>query len=379
MLASTLNFANNNPIYGSVLREILGSNVPQTLLTKTNDERLDKGLQQFACTAFMFGGGAAAHVLWDATERLLKLPTDTTHFGRNLGKTSAIYSFASFGLLAVPYLRNAFTLKRTNKSGFAEMAGVKVQQNAALTQNDVDVKANKLMKQFATRLGLGLGLGAASFAVSHLLLRKVANPVSFLKPLTDWYIIEKGDYSKAGDSFALLTALAGYTALLHGSRDKVEKQEVLMRAIAFPLGLFFIPKLALLGFNKLIANKPMAWAGGAKNAGSLLQMGLSTGIYASITLAAMHTREARAKSAGLTQQQQAAIAQPLLSSAPLATPQGISALPEAWLTPMPVTPSSPARSSFITTSNASAFQPYMTGMPAFVTSPASLPATKAVS
>jgi hypothetical protein len=311
VLASTLNFTKQNPIYGCLMREVLGSNVPHSVLVKTVDEGVDQGIQQLSSTALCYGGGALAHVAWDVSERLLKLPADKANFGRTLGKTSAIYGFASFGLLAVPYLRNAITLQRTKKKGFVGFAGVKTEEKAPVSGAELKQQVQSLFKKFGQTMGAGALFSAGCFAATQLLLKKVASPVPLLKPLTDRLLVPEGNYLKAGDAFALFTAIPAYAGVILGARDIVERQEWLVKAASFPLGVMVVPWLGRLAFDKVLVNKPFKWAGGPQNAGSLFQLALSTGIYASITLWAMQTRKDRADKAGLTPKEVVKPAEPV--------------------------------------------------------------------
>ena len=314
MLAALLTFVRNNPFYGSLFREVVGSNVPHTVVVGSVDEGIDEAVQQFSGTLFCYGGAGLTHVVWNAAEKALNL---TGHsIGRTLGKTIALYGAGCAGILAMPFLRNGITLHRTKTERFVDFSGVNNGLGPTLDEASLKAKKQALAKSFFKTLGIGAGLVATSFALTQLVLRKAAFPAMLekaLKPL----LIPNGQIQRVGDAFAVTTGIAAYAGVILGARDKVERQEWMIKASAFPISVILAPTMAKIGFEKLAAGSAMRWAGGVKNAAELLKLGMSTMIYGMIpTVVALFTRKHRARKAGLLREASSPIAEALDPSTP---------------------------------------------------------------
>ena len=274
MLAGTLNFLRSNPMTDTVFREITGNNIPHVLIVRNKDELVDQSISQFGNTAAYFGAGALLDKLLNIIPRFVRRSTATpaSRAWFYLGKSLSIFSMIASINLAMPFLRNYITIKRTGTSGYAEMIGEK--HRAQKSQTEVRQEARSNLQQFWRTVGIGAA-GASGLILSSLWFIRTGRgfprwlqqfPASveglarFFKAgkgLATTFGLKEGKFKNftppAAIAFWVIPTFAG---LLAAARDKYEVKELALRFAAFNLAFFVFPFTVENLIERMVKNLP---------------------------------------------------------------------------------------------------------------------------
>lgn len=263
MLYHFLGKVESAPILDTMLKEVVGINVPRVVLTRSEDERKDAFYSEAGNTIGFFGAGAALDQLLIRALDPKKLQKQGAWAARIgvLGRSAALFSTSFAILWAMPFLRNYLTARSTGGVQFTQVIGANAAQASAhtLQASQQEYKRNAL-----TILGLGLAgsvmaLGGARLAIVNRWGRKAVNrwfknPKGWVHHLT----LKDGRFANFGGLPALLFwGVPAYGGFIHASRDNYERKEQLLKFFNFT-ACFFGPSLAL---KKLYQRKLQAVAG----------------------------------------------------------------------------------------------------------------------
>jgi hypothetical protein len=310
VLANFISTLESRRLYNCASKELFGANIPHTFLpgmVSSSAERLEQGIGQFGSSFFQTPVALLAEQVMDKTVGRLPLPgPDGTALSNDIwlmGKTFSLYSLTAGGLLSVPFIRNVVSMSRTGRTDFVGVTGL---NGAKSTEDPEKVKlaiaqnVKTLEKTLLTTVSVsaGLAIGSALTARYHTTLPKPL--MAFLAKHE--VLLPKGEYRNLTDMGATLGwGIPAYTGCWFGSRDKVEKQEIGLRAGAWVFAFSVFPKMlekALLRGVK--AEDPVRFVGNGKNLAFVAQLALSVGLYTLIpTFVTLVTRKSRARQAGL--------------------------------------------------------------------------------
>jgi len=310
-------------MYNSATKEFFGSNLPHVTLVMNFDEAVDQAINQFGNTAIVFGGGALAGRVADVLFKKTPLFKNTqqaqhqlatflkTKAGKwfRMGKSLAAYSFIASYVIASPFLRNYITSKRTKAANFVEMTGLKTK-----TKVDPELLRKKeqgYMARFVKIWGVGIGISATILALTGLAMRhqvKVPRLSKLLGKKVATYLdenlfLKEARFSKLGNWPAyLFWAIPAYIGLYTGSRDKIEKQEAIMKAAGFGLMFMILPKGVNWVAKRFLHHKQFKGIGSGENMAYLLELISGILFYGSMpTIIALFSRKRRSQKAGLLQ------------------------------------------------------------------------------
>lgn len=296
-LDQALQFLRANNLFTCGAKEFLGSNIPHVLMVMNPAEMLEQGIAQFGNLAFQVPLTLALDKVLEATAGKLVRPGQPRALW-HIGKSLALYSFVGGGIMAIPRIRNVVSMKRTGKTDFVGMVGLHQQAedpdkvHAAIADNLIR------LKQIATvTTALTVGFAAAGALASHRGLTLPTRLLTGLQKLT----LPGGEYAKLRDVGAILSwGVPAYLGLWLGSRDKVEKQEVAIRAGAWGFAFTIIPRALERGLNRALEGRQFGPLGSGRNVAYAAQLALSVGLYTLVpTFVALVTRRDRARQAGL--------------------------------------------------------------------------------
>jgi|GEM_PF-2159243 len=253
---SRLGWLENNGLWDTAIKEIVGSNFAKILLARTWDERLDVGSCELGCTIGVFGSGLILDKLLGALFKKAQARGGTAEKWAVLGRSAALFSLVSSVMWGMPFVRNYLTAKRTGSTNFTEVIGAK-QQSAAQkdsSKNSIAEYRNKSLEI----LGLGLGGAALATGTSWIAIHKGIGlgPIAKLiekRVFKNAFILKDGQFKHLTGLPALLFwGLPSYGGLLQASRDKYERKEHLLKLAMF-IGFFFVPPFIFKAlFNKQV-------------------------------------------------------------------------------------------------------------------------------
>ena len=126
MLAGLINTITKYPMLDIVFREVAGNNLPHMAIVRNKDEFIDQSICQVGNTAAYFGTGLLLDKALDHWPKAMGLPTNAAaEPWRVFGKSLGIFSLIASIMLAMPFLRNYVTSRRTKTTNYAEMIGEK--------------------------------------------------------------------------------------------------------------------------------------------------------------------------------------------------------------------------------------------------------------
>jgi hypothetical protein len=280
----------SSTVWGLLLRETIGSNIPRVALTRNEPERFDAALTQFGATAAFFGGGWVLSALLKPLHQnllhknLAPRMMGWSHLGRSLG----IYSMLGGMMWSVPFFRNYLIAKRYKTTDFTAMVGEKrIDPNEVNSQEYKD-KLSYFKNTGLTCVTIGAGLALAFLGATSLAMKNKLPLTGASKWFNDKLGLVGGNFnnftrSKVNLSFTKSTPFQWFknriltnTALLfwtvpiyggwiHASRDKNERNECLVKLGAFLLDFYFVPELLEKGIFKLAKGRKIPVVGSAEN------------------------------------------------------------------------------------------------------------------
>jgi hypothetical protein len=266
MLAKSLDFLQKNRMTDIITREITGNNIPHILITRNHDELIDQSISQFGNTAAYFGTGFLMSKVLDTIPKLFKKElTPITQPWFHLGKSFSIFSLITAINLAMPFLRNYITTRRTHTTNYADMVGAK--GKAAETPNQEEAALKKDKNRFLTIMGIGASISASLMALTMLLMKRQKALPKLLKQVHNWIGLKDGKFQNFNSySAVLFWVIPTFTGLMMAARDQYEQKELALRFVAFNLAFFVFPHTIEKGIDHLVKNmKPTKLFGPSRN------------------------------------------------------------------------------------------------------------------
>jgi hypothetical protein len=314
--ATILTLLRSNNLLNSATKEFWGANVPHVTLVQSKNEMVDQAINQFGNLLWVFG---LTYAFSKGLDHLLKkaVAKDVIQAGVRqakaltfkrphqqawyvLGKSLATYLFAGTYVMHSAFLRNWLTWKRTGAVNYTEMVGFQVNHSPGQV-----IKAKQSAQHDRQRFvkGMAIGLSAAAGVVAltmALVSKKVAFP-KFLKVINHHFALPDGDYAKMKDlPLYFYWAVPAYLSLFLGSRDPLEKKEVLWRAGGFGLAFMILPRTIEKWVHRAVKGKVFKHFGSGKNVAFLSQLASGILFYASLpTVLNLVFRKHRAQKLGL--------------------------------------------------------------------------------
>ena len=252
-------------------KEVLGTNVPKSLMTRSNHERVDVASDQFGGTITFFGSGLALHYGLDALYKAVNpnvLKQPHANQWRIAGKSTAIFAVQTALYWAIPFLRDYITAKRTGKESFTHVIGAEADHPGVGKDDQPSAGVAEKIKYYKCMFwkATGIGVAVAAAAVGLTALAVAKNRAFKNTGLTKWLMnnmaLGEGKLTKYPRwSQFFFVALASYAGRFHAVRDHYELKEQLLHFGSFLFG-WFIPPMLFERFygkqiNKMIQNKAL--------------------------------------------------------------------------------------------------------------------------
>ncbi|MEB3206940.1 MAG: hypothetical protein VKK59_06305 [Vampirovibrionales bacterium] len=332
--ASILTLLRSNNLLNSATKEFWGANVPHVTLVQSKNEMVDQAINQFGNLWWVFG---VTYAFSKGFDHLLKkvVSKDVIQAGVKhakaltfkkphqqawyvLGKSLATYLFAGTYVMHSAFLRNWLTWKRTGAVNYTEMVGFQVNhtpQQVMKAKQSAHHDIHRFLKGMA--IGLSAAVGVAGLTMG-LVSKKVTFP-KFLKGVNRHFGLPGGDYAKMKDlPLYFYWALPSYLSLFLGSRDPLEKKEVLWRAGGFGLAFMILPRTIEKWVNRAVKGKVFKHVGSGKNVAFLAQLASGIVFYASLpTVLNLVFRKNRAQKLGLLNSAVQPLPLPSLAAKPI--------------------------------------------------------------
>jgi hypothetical protein len=283
---SRLGWLENNGLWDTAIKEIVGSNFAKILLARSWDERLDVGSCEIGCTIGVFGSGLLLDKALGKLFQKAQAQGGTAEKWAVLGRSAALFSLVSSVMWGMPFVRNYLTAKRTGSTHFTEVIGAREQATAQ--QKTLEASTAEYRNKSLEILGMGVGGAALATGTAWMAIRRGIGlgPVANLmekRVFKNAFLLKDGAFKHlTGLPAMLFWGLPSYGGLLQASRDKYEKKEHLLKLAMF-IGFFFVPPFIFKGvFNRQVRKAA------AQNLPHLLQEG-ATGYKALMADIEKHT------------------------------------------------------------------------------------------
>lgn len=279
LTTSVLRTYNENPLYKALAVEILGINIPKTVLVRTKKEAMDVGVNEFGNTIGFFGGVWAIGRLANTYLKGMGIRFDGAASGLSqarLVKTFMLIPPLFAFMWSTPYFRNAFTAWQNGTTNYRRL--ITTQMNdldknlpPERQREQVKDRINENLEKAAGILGIGLLVTTAGLLLTGLRrnpfnLFKNGKPVGLMALPTVEKVLNKlclqGDSATVFKDFHSLVywGLPAYAGWVTASRDEFEVKEQLLKAANFGLVFGLTDPLVKTGFNsvakKLAAQAP---------------------------------------------------------------------------------------------------------------------------
>jgi hypothetical protein len=246
--------------------EVLGINMPKTAIVRTKDEAIDVGVNEFGNTVGFFGGVWGGGYAVDKVLKNLHIPLNPNPAILNQGRVMKSFALVppllAF-MVAMPFLRNAFTTWRTGTLDYKDL--ITTSDTAAQHARQKD-KAQKAIQDYVRKgvniLLTGLGIGAAGFLVA-----RGGGTLQLFRPNSSKLIpdLNKPWFAKTlralcltgekateyGDLRAMFYwGIPTYLAWMAASRDKFEIKEQFLKMVNFVAVYVLTDKVVARFFDK---------------------------------------------------------------------------------------------------------------------------------
>ena len=218
--------------------ELLGCNLPKTLMARTPEERLDIAANENLNALGYFGGMAALSGLLNNV-----LPKVRTVFESNpkilgLAKTALMVPLFAGGLMAVPFYRNAITAALTQTSDFKSLL-----QGVHSIDTDWREKVAHHKQKAKQFLMAGALVGVIAFAA---VLRLSVKDLHRLAQQFDKGIMSANPLQAFKNDAQALAYWAApvYAGSFLATRDRIEQQEQLLKFVNFAT-LYAVPGMVI--------------------------------------------------------------------------------------------------------------------------------------
>jgi hypothetical protein len=261
MVAPLLTSIRTNNLYEWMATELAGNATPKVVTVRSKAEMLDEALTQYGGDLLFVGGAVAISKALPAIYKKAGISLSGEAKAWFIATNSiASLGYLACGYLALPFLRNAITLKATGTRNYAEMIGEHKKQKQ--DEQALHQEMNKYLKTALLPLSI-----AGSLIVGSAILMAVASKKQWKAPeFVHWFNDHLGLKDKRfagqfdGDFSAiprvsrfLFWGAAAYTAYGLAATDNHERYEVALKAAAFTLGFEVMPKLVEPLIEKKIA------------------------------------------------------------------------------------------------------------------------------
>lgn len=274
-LANTLTFVRTNNTVDIGVRDVLGNNLPHTLIVRNRNEMVDQALGQFGNSLLFYGGGWLFDKAVDVAARPWQKHLSTAqrtwlHTGKSLG----LYAFLSTLMIASAQWRNAITTKRTGTTNYTDMIG-ETQHNTE-TPEAVTQQVRQYVNKGLAIVRLNLPILAGLIPVTALLIARKARVPKAVQWLNQHVLLREGKFSKMPDVGDIICgAGAAYLGWFLASRDGFEMKELILRFSAFVLSFFVLPHMVAKQVGKRLPASVSKIFGSIENAAYLSKLGAS--------------------------------------------------------------------------------------------------------
>ncbi len=226
-----------DPVYEIAAKEVLGINLPKSLVVRDPDEFVDVASNEFANTAGFFGLGVGLNYVLN---RILPRLNGTGQAVKSAVLLPVMFSF----MWATPFIRNYLTAKRTGKTHFTQVIGEEGDHLPTLAEERaLSYKLTEYRNQAAKILGLGAATGATLGALVWGVLRNPAVrqqiPAKTKAWLKENLALKNGDFKNFNTWHAFLFwGIPAYGGWIHAARDNYERKEQILKGAAFFISFF---------------------------------------------------------------------------------------------------------------------------------------------
>ncbi len=265
--------------------EVLGINLPKTLIVRTKNEALDVGVNEFGNTlgfcSVVWGGSRFIDNLLRRNNIRIHPDSQVLSRGRVLKSFVLVPSLIGF-MMAMPFWRNAFTAWR---SGTVDFRNLITRDRTHIDSREEQDKTQAFIQKYLTKGAVifttGIALGALGMvsAGSKSILPLFRKNSSRLIPALDKPWIRKALTKlcltgKNASEFTDVRALAywgipTYLSWMAASRDKFEVKETFLKMVNF-VAVYLLTEMGVnsvfVSKTRLLARKfPKLYTGSAQN------------------------------------------------------------------------------------------------------------------
>ncbi len=250
-IASALGQLEQKQVLYPLAQEVLGSNIPKTVVTRNRDEMIDVASGQFGGTVAFFTSGLILNKVLDKALKLLNkgnVPAGSPaqRWGI-LGKSLAMYAVQGGLYWAVPFARNYMTTKRTGVTNFKDIINQNgnVDEAKKPSQKELDEALSGYKSRIVKILGAGSALAAGLFGASAVMAKRGVAPGKLASGAMRYLSLGQGDFKNFPRAAQFLViAVGSYAGWIDAVRDKFEMKEQLLQFASFVFG-FFVPPVMM--------------------------------------------------------------------------------------------------------------------------------------
>jgi hypothetical protein len=302
-LEKPLTYLRHHNLWNVAAKEVLGSNIPQTLIVKNANEGADKAVGLFGDAIATFVGGP---LIDKAHDRLFKsvyekfkshqLSPQQTEWYR-LGKSVGVFSLVSGYAMASPFVRNWFTAKKTGNTSYSEVVATESNQAPKDSPQQQRWFKGKNLKIAGTIVSIASGITAASWLAEQGMVKKNAALPKAAQWLSKHISLPEGRFDKLTDlQTTLFFILPSFGAMPFAARDKMERKEIALNFASFIFAFTILPRTLERFVMKRTEGKSFPVIGNGKNFAFFVQ--LASGILFTSALPAITNIRLRNKRTG---------------------------------------------------------------------------------
>ncbi len=234
--------------------EVLGINLPKTMIVRTPHEAMDVGVNEFGNTlgfcGGLFGGGYAIDKLLNSQRIPLLKDSATLSRGRVIKSLTLIPPLFAF-MMAMPFFRNAFTAWQSGTVAYKDLI-TKGTKHQATQKQETHEAIEHFLKMGTAILSTGILLGALGFGIAksrrgirmfqnHFTLVPSLRKGKFPKILKALCLTGKSATEFQDRQAIFYWGIPAYLGWMAASRDKFEVKEQLLKMINF-IAVYVLPE-----------------------------------------------------------------------------------------------------------------------------------------
>jgi len=340
-----LTYLRHHNLWNVAAKEVLGSNIPQTLIVKNANESADKAVGLFGDSIATFVGGPLIDKAHDAIFKPVyqrfkskQLSPQQTEWYR-LGKSLGVFSLVSGYAMASPFVRNWFTARQTGNTSYSEVVSTESNQAPKDSPQEQLWFKGKNLQVAGSIVTLASGITAASWLPEQAMIKKNAAIPGGVKWLAKHVSLPEGRFDKLTDlQTTLFFILPSFGAMPFAARDKMERKEIALNFASFIFAFTILPRTLERFVMKRVEGKTFPVIGNGKNFAFFVQLAsgiLFTSALPAITNIRMRNKRSKQEGGGGDKQSSASGPKPPSPQQQLPAPVASAPAQPLNFTPLP--------------------------------------------